>query len=126
MRWYVVTALAVVGVLGAGALRETGPPSAQAALALPTRIAPRRDGRGDEAVLHLALSARLQGEHSAAFELARKARLEISPREESGWGSHAAPASRSAVPEPPLAALGACAALLACAARPRACRRRSR
>ncbi len=126
MRWCVVTALAVVGALGAGALRETGPPSAQAAFPLPTRIALPRDVRGDEAVLHLALSARLPGEHRAAFELARKPRLEISPREESGWGTHAAPAPRRAVPEPPLAALGACAALLACAARPRACRQRSR
>ena len=128
MRWFVVAALGVVGLLGVAALYEPrveGATSAPATLALPTQFAPPSDPRADDAVLRLAFSVDLQSAHAATLELARENRLANAWRDERALGSLTAGASPVALPEPSFAALAACAALFVGALRRRARRQRA-
>ena len=129
MRWLVVAALGVVGVLGVGALyelRAERPPLATDDLSLPIQFGPPSDLRGDEAVLRLAFSAGLESAQISAIDFAGQTHSANARRDEIALGLHPAPVASVALPEPTFATLAASAALLAAVARVRACRPRPR
>ncbi len=127
MRWWGVAALSVAGVIAGVEFREQREaiqPPAAAALALPTRLTPPRDVRGDAAVMRLALSAGFSAARGGEVASRPDALREPALRDELALASPASITSAAPVPEAPLAALGACAGLFAAAARLRACRQR--